>query len=113
MATNITLPGVRRFTVAAPANVSSGALVVVNRIFGIALHDALSGQNVAIESGASAALRKLNGASTSQAAGTNVHWDATNANCTISATSNLLIGVAGGATVNADTIQVVHLNPSF
>lgn len=113
MARNITLPGVRRLTVIAPANVNSGDLVVVNRMFGVALASAASGANVAISVGASASLRKLNGASTSQAAGSNVFWDATNANCTVSATSNLLIGAAAAVTANADVAQTVHLNPGF
>lgn len=113
MARNIVLPAVRRLTVAAPANVNSGDFVVVNRMFGVALTSATSAANVAIASGATVQLRKLNGASTSQAAGTNVHWDATNSNCTISATSNLLIGVAAAATANTDTTVTVHLNPSF
>lgn len=113
MARNITLPGVRRLTVAAPANVNSGDFVVVNRMFGVAMANTASGSNVAISVGATASLRKLNGASTSQAAGSNVFWDATNSNCTVSATSNLLIGVAAAAATNTDTSITVHLNPGF
>ncbi len=113
MATNITLPGLRNLTVIAPANVNANDLVVVNRMFGVAHTDAVSAANVAIAVGATATLRKLNGASTSQAAGTNVHWDATNSNCTISSTSNILIGVAAAVTANADTTMLVHLNPGF
>lgn len=110
MANNITQPGVRTITVAAPAAVTSGSLVVVNRQFGVAIANAASAANVAIEQGCVATLRKLNGASTSQLAGTNVHWDATNANCTISATSNLLIGTAYRDAANADTTISVVLN---
>ncbi len=113
MAENISQAGVRRLTVLAPANVNAGDFVVVNRMFGVALASAASAANVAIDVGATATLRKLNGASTSQAAGTNVHWDATNSNCTTSATSNILIGVAAAVTANADTTQIVHLNPGF
>lgn len=113
MATNVTMPGVKRVTVAAPAAVNSGALVNVSNLFGIALTNAASAANVVLEVGPTATLRKLNGASTSQAVGTNVYWDATNANCTISATSNLRIGVAAAAVANADTSISVHLNPSF
>jgi predicted RecA/RadA family phage recombinase len=113
MATNVSLPGVRTVQVVAPAAVNSGDLVVVSQLFGIAEANAASAANVAIVVGGTATLRKLNGASTSQAAGTNVHWDATNANCTISSTSNLKIGVASAVTANADTTIVVHLNPSF
>jgi predicted RecA/RadA family phage recombinase len=113
MARNIVLPGLRRLTVTAPATAAAGDLVIVNRMFGIALTAAASAASVPIDTGATATLRKLNGASTSQLAGSNVHWDATNANATTSATSNLLIGVAAAATANADTSITVHLNPSF
>lgn len=113
MANNITQAGVARITVIAPAAVTTGGLVVVNRQFGVAIANAASAVNVAIEVGCTATLRKLNGASTSQAAGTNVFWDATNSNCTISATSNLLIGTAMVAAANADTAVSVRLNPSF
>lgn len=113
MARNITLDGLKRLTVIAPAAVNSGDLVVTSQAFGVALTSAASAANVAISVGPTATLRKLNGASTSQAAGTNVHWDATNSNCTISATSNLKIGVAAAVTANADTTLSVHLNPSF
>lgn len=110
MAENIVIPGIRRLTVAAPANVNAGDFVVVQRAFGIALASAASAANVAIAQGCVASIRKLNGASTSQAVGTNVHWDATNSNATISATSNTLIGVAYAAAANADTTITVALN---
>lgn len=113
MAKNITMDGVKRLTFAAPAAVNSGDLVVVSQAFGVALSSAASAANVVLSVGPTATLRKLNGASTSQAVGTNVHWDATNANATISATSNLKIGVAAAATANTDTTISVHLNPSF
>lgn len=113
MASNIKLPGVRTLTVAAPANVNSGQLVVVNQIFGVAVASALSGANVAIEVGATAFLPKPNAVSTSQTAGSNVHWDATNGVCTTSATSNLRLGAAAAAVGNTDTRIEVHLNPGF
>lgn len=113
MASNIKLPGVRTLTVAAPANVNSGQLVVVNQMFGVAIASALSAANVAISVGPTAFLPKANAVSTSQAAGSNVHWDATNGVCTISATSNLKIGVAAAAAGNTDTRVEVHLNPGF
>lgn len=113
MPTNVSLPGVRTIQVLAPANVNSGDLVKVNQIFGIAEHNAASGANVAIMVGGTATLRKLNGASSAIVAGANCHWDATNSNVTVSATSNLRIGVAAVATVDGDTSVSVHLNPSF
>lgn len=100
-------------TVAAPAAVNSGDLVIVGQMFGVAQASAASGANVSLRTGGVHSLRKLNGASTSYAAGANLYWDATNANVTISATGNTRIGVAGAAAANADTLAVVRLNPSF
>ena len=52
-------------------------------------------------------------ASTSAAAGANIHWDATNSRTTISATSNLKIGVAAVVSTNTATTVRVRLNGSF
>lgn len=113
MAANIAQDPGLRMTVVAPAAVTSGGLVVVGNAFGIAIANAASAANVAIAVGATASVRKLNGASTSFAQGANVHWDATNSNCTVSATSNTKIGVAADAASNADTTVTVRLNPAF
>lgn len=113
MATNITNDDPTLAVVPAPAAINSGALVLVGQAFGVALHSAASAANVTIKIGATAALRKITGASTSFAAGANVHWDATNANATVSATSNLKIGVAVVAAGNTDALVTVRLNPSF
>jgi len=113
MASNITQDRGDRLTVVAPAAVTSGGLVQVGNIFGIAIANAASAANVALAVGVSAVLRKLNGASTAFVQGANVHWDATNANCTVSATSNAKIGVAAIAAVNADTLVEVRLNGAF
>lgn len=111
MATNITADG-SRLPVVAPAAVNAGSLVVVGNIFGVALTSAASAANVVIQTGpALARLRKLAGAAINQ--GANVHWDATNANCTVSATSNTKIGVAAITAASADTIVEVRLNGSF
>ena len=110
MATNIVIPGVRRLTVTPAANVNSGDFLRINGQHGIALASGNTTVNVAMEQGCVAVIRKLNGASTSQAVGTNVHWDATNSNATISATSNTLIGTAYRAVTNNDTTIQVVLN---
>lgn len=103
-----------RVTVPAPANVNSGALVVVtNNLFGIAMASATSGANVALSIGPVCTLRALNGASTSAAVGANAHWDATNSNVTISATSNLKIGVFTAAKANADTTATLRLSTAL
>lgn len=100
-------------TLPAPAAVSSGDLVIIGQLFGIAQASAASAANVAIRTGGIHTLRKVTGASTSVAAGAYVYWDATNANCTISATSNTKIAVAVAAASNTDTTVTVRLNPSF
>lgn len=102
-----------RMVVTAPAAVSSGDLVIVGQMFGVAQASAASAASVAIRAGGVHSLRKLNGASTSYAAGANLFWDATNSNVTISATSNTRIGVAAQAGANTDVLAVVRLNPSF
>lgn len=113
MAENILNSG-QIITVPAPANVTSGQLVVVGtNIFGTAMATTASGQPVALYTGGVVDLRKLNGASTSAAIGANAHWDATNSNVTISATSNLKIGVFVAAATNADTTARLRLNSTF
>lgn len=113
MAANIARDSGERMIVTAPAAVTSGGGVQVATLFGVAIANAASAANVALMIGGTASLRKLNGASTSYAQGAALYWDNTNANVTISATSNLKIGVAASAGVNADTSATVRLNPSF
>lgn len=112
MAENILGAG-QRITVVAPAAVTSGQFLNVGNIFGIALANAASAAPVAIATGVECQLRKLNGASSSYAAGALLYWDATNSNVTISATSNRLIGLSVTAASNTDTVATVRLNPSF
>jgi len=102
-----------RMTVIAPAAVTTGGLVLIGQMFGVAQGNAASAANVVIQTGGVHSLRKLNGASTSFAAGANVYWDSTNSNATVSATSNTRIGVAAVAAANADVAITVRLNPSF
>lgn len=101
-------------TLTAPANVSSGALVAVGQIIGVAAGDALTATNVQVKTtGVFSGLRALNGASTSAAVGANAYFDATNSNVTISATSNAKIGVFMVAKANADTSATIRLNGTF
>jgi predicted RecA/RadA family phage recombinase len=114
MATNFINDGDLIGVVAPSGGVVSGGLAVIGtNMFGIAQANAASGANVVIKVGGTHVLRALNGASTSAAQGANAHWDATNANVTISATSNLKIGVFESAKANADTTARVRLNPTF
>lgn len=111
MAKNFTQDG-DRLTVVAPAAVNSGALVFVGNAFGVAVTSAASAANVVLQTGPIiATLNKLAGAGF--AVGANVHWDATNSNCTVSATSNTKIGVCAATAASGDTSMSVRLNGNF
>lgn len=95
------------------ANCNSGDLIKAGNLFGIAVTSGSTGDVVALRTGVRASLKKLSGASTSFAVGDNVYWDATNAQATVSATSNLKIGVVLAAAANAATAVTVALNKSW
>jgi len=108
MAVNFTYLEGSPITVAAPANVNSGAVLVRNNIIGVALASAASGANVAIAGEGVVVVPKSTAAGEVFAIGANVHWDATNAVATVSATSNLRLGVARLA-VAANTTTTVEV----
>lgn len=112
MARNMIQDG-KVMSLAAGAAVNSGDLVVVNQMFGVANYSINAAGNVECTMGGVFDLPKVNAASTSAAAGANIHWDATNAKTTISATSNLKIGVAAVTSTNTATTVRVRLNGSF
>lgn len=112
MATNLIQDG-DRITIVAPANAASGTGVRVNNIFGVYVANAVGSANAVIATTGVYSLRKLNGASSAFTQGANVHWDNTNANCTVSATSNLKIGVAVDAAGDNATTVSVRLNGVF
>jgi predicted RecA/RadA family phage recombinase len=114
MATNFINDGELIATVAPSGGVVSGQLLVVGaNMFGVVQANAASGEPAVIRCGGTHILRKVNAVSTSAAQGANAHWDATNANVTISATSNLKIGVFETAAANTDTAVRVRLNSNF
>lgn len=108
MAGNFTYTESSPVTVAAPANINAGAILVRNNIIGVALATAASGANVAISGEGVVVVSKSTAASEVFAIGANVHWDNTNALATISATSNLRLGVARLA-VAANTVTTVEV----
>lgn len=96
--------------VAAPANVNAGAGVLVGAIFGVAVTDALNGENVPIKTAGVFDLPKA--ASQAWTQGARVYWDNAGGEATTVSTGNYPIGVAtedvaGGAT---DTIGRVRLD---
>ena len=99
--------------VTAPYAVNSGQGVKVNNVFGVATASAVSAANVEVMTVGVFDLSKPNAVSTSVAAGANVHWDDTNVTTTISASSNLKIGVALAAAGNTDTTVRVRLSGAW
>ena len=81
-------------TVTAPAAVASGAGVLVGLMFGVAVHAAASGANVAIMTEGVFRLPKATGVAINE--GVRVFWDNTAGNVTTTAASNNCIGLAVG-----------------
>jgi predicted RecA/RadA family phage recombinase len=96
------------------ANANSGDVVVAGQMFGILESGGLTGATVGLRCGGIHDLAKSTATGETFAVGANVHWDATNARATISATSNARLGVAvAAATPNTVTTVRVRLNPAF
>ena len=113
MATNFVREG-DVFEVEAPSGgLTAGNVYVAGQAFGVVLASAASGATTQCKVGGVWDVTKLNAASMSMAVGANVHWDATNAQATTSATTNTKIGVAVAAAGNTDATVRVRLNPSF
>jgi predicted RecA/RadA family phage recombinase len=99
-------------TVEAPANVSSGDLVFVGSLFGVAATDADDGADVAIATEGVFDLPKAAGAIS---AGAIVYWDADAKKVTVTATDNVPIGhaveAAGDAAATARIRLAVSVYP--
>jgi predicted RecA/RadA family phage recombinase len=109
---NFIQPG-STITLSAPAAVASGAGVLVGAIFGIAAHDAGSGEPVETVTTGVFDLNKIG--SEAWSVGDKVYWDDANTRATKIATDNTLIGVAI-ATVGSgadETTGRVRLNGAF
>lgn len=100
-------------SVTAPANVSAGAGVLVGSIFGVAVNTALSGAAVEIATRGVFDLTKAG--SQAWTVGVRVYWDDTAKNCTTTAGTNKLIGVAAAAVGSGagETIGRVFLTAAF
>lgn len=112
MATTYVQDG-NRLTTAAPNAVTRGNFVVLNATTGfggVALDNAASAANVVLHIGEGIfTFSKPNAVSTSAAIGANAHWDNTNSQVTISATSNALIGQFVAAVSNTQVAANVRL----
>jgi len=98
-------------TVTAPADVVSGAGVLVGSMFGIATHDALTGEDVEINTAGVVAINKKS--AQAWTVGAKVYWDGTAKEVTTTSTSNTLIGVAAAVAANPSANGEVRLNGSF
>jgi predicted RecA/RadA family phage recombinase len=112
MATNFVQDG-DLMTVPAPHAVTRGNFVVLNSTTGfggVAQDSASSAANVVLHIGGGVySFAKPNAVSTSALIGANAHWDNTNSQVTISATSNVLIGQFAAAVSNAQTTAAVRM----
>ena len=99
---NITLP--------APYPVASGSGLQVGALFGIALHDALQGEDT--ETLMTGVVDLIKAPAQAWAIGDRIYWDNTAKHATTVATDTLLIGVAVRTAGNGadDTVGRVRLN---
>lgn len=98
-------------TLPAPADVLSGAGVVVGSIFGVANGDALSGEPVDIDVVGVFTLPKVSALAI--AIGDKVYWDDTNKLATKTASGNTAIGVATSVAANPSATVDVRLSAAF
>lgn len=104
---NFVQPG-RVVTAIAPADVSSGDLVVVGTLFGVAATDAKSGEPVEIVTEGVFTLAKTSAQAWTQ--GVKVYWDSENKVLTTTASTNLFIGHAVIGAANPSASGVVRLS---
>lgn len=111
------LQGDDRVTVTAPYAVASGAGCLVGSIFGVAAAAIASGAKGIVVLEGVFTLAKATGAAWTE--GARVYWDDSAKNCTLTASTNKLIGVAilppsGGAMpASGDTTGTVLLTKAF
>ncbi|HGG04732.1 MAG TPA: DUF2190 family protein [Aliiroseovarius sp.] len=95
-------------TVAAPADVLSGAGVLVGALFGVAAYDALTAADVEISRRGVFDLAKTSAQAWTQ--GAKIYWDNSAKVCTTTASGNTLIGVAVLAAANPSSTGRVLLD---
>src|SRR5690554_5070796 len=87
-------------TVPAPANVTSGKLVAIGSLIGIATKDALSGQDVALVT--EGVIEYAKTAALAVSIGDKLYYDSANNVVNKTASGNTLVGVAVAAALAAD-----------
>ena len=98
-------------SVAAPYDVTSGAGALVGSLFGVAVDDATTANQVQLKTSGVFTLPKATGQAWT--VGAKLYWDDTNKNCTTTASGNTLVGVALAAAASGGTAGTVRLNQSF
>lgn len=98
-------------TVPAPADVLSGAGVLVGSLFGVACGNAASGADVEIQTEGVFELPKATGAAWT--VGQRLYWDDTAKNLTGTASTNKLVAVAVVAAASGDAVGTVRLSAAF
>lgn len=104
---NFVQPG-RTVTVPAPADVTSGSLVIVGTLFGVAFTDAASGKPVEIGTEGVFDLPKTS--AQAWTVGTAVYWDSENSVLTSTKSTNLFIGHATEQAANPSATGRVRLS---
>lgn len=94
-------------TVPAPADVPSGSGVLIGGMFGVAVADAVSGQDVTIVRKGVYSLKKLS--AQAWTTGAKIFWNDTAKECTTVVGSNTLIGYATGAAADPSPTGIVVL----
>ncbi|PQV52890.1 putative RecA/RadA family phage recombinase [Defluviimonas denitrificans] len=97
-----------RVTVPAPYDVLSGGGLLVGTLFGIAVYDATSGNDVLIQT--TGVVQHAKTSAQAWTVGAAIYWDDTNKVLTTTATGNTLVGKALQAAVNPSATGIVRLN---
>lgn len=103
---NFLQPG-RIVPVTAPADVHSGDLVMVGKMFGVAVTDAANGAPLEICTEGVFTLPKISAQAWTQGAA--VYWDAAESKATSTASTNTMIGHAAQGASNPSASGVVRL----
>lgn len=111
MATNYIQAG-DVLTIAAPADVMSGAGVLVGDIFGIAMGDALSGADVEVKTTGVFEHAKTS-AQAWATVGLQIYWDDSGKVFTTTASTNKFVGVNVATAANPSDTGIVRLNGVF
>lgn len=98
-------------TLTAPYAVASGAGLLVGSIFGVAT--AAAAISTPVEAAVTGVFDLAKATGAAWTVGARIYWDDTAKNCTTTASTNKLIGVAVAAAASGDTVGRVRLSGAF